>query len=86
MITDWTLGLPWLMTKFEKAEVVTAYLRQITEAIEQQSAPGPEWPEPLRLPQPINSLETEALRSWRMAAEEERGAPVRIEFLPRRYS
>lgn len=66
-----------------KAEIASAYMRQITEAIEQQSAPGREWPEPLRLPQPINLTEAEALRSWLMAAEEERGVPVSVEFLAR---
>lgn len=59
-----------------------AYLKAITEAAQEQSREaGKPWPDVLRIPQPMNFEEAEALRCWLQAAERERGAPVRVAYL-----
>lgn len=67
-----------VVTSMTQAEIAAAYMQKITEAVQEQVTPGCAWPEPLRLPSPINLTEAIALRSWLEVLKEERGALPRI--------
>lgn len=59
-----------------------AYLQEITEAVEEQArVDGQPWPDVLHIRPPMTFEEAEALACWLTAAKEQRGAPLRVQYL-----
>lgn len=58
------------------------YLQEITEAAEKQAREaGKPWPDVLHIRPPMTFEEAEALACWLKVAKEQRGSPVRVQYL-----